>query len=167
MVVQKSAKILLYLIVCTTCLHSQVKEIDKRLSTGELDMTFPSIYFKNNSTNYAEMPYTVDSCFKYVAVHIKYLNDLIVWRDSSETDQLTYNRIKKLRAELSKYTPQNLNIRSMGKSQKISQRTIYTGTTATQIQYLLSLNSVFDVSGAIRKKKKCHCFICRLEGKCR
>lgn len=130
-------------------------------------MTFPSIYFKNNSTDYAVMPYTVDSCFKYIAGHIKYLNDLNVWRDSSEVEPLTHKRIKKIRADLSKYTSTNLNIRSMGDAQKISQRTIYTGTNASQIQYLLSLNSVFDVSGAIRKKKKCHCFICRLQGKCR
>jgi hypothetical protein len=165
MVIQKRAKILLFLIVCTTCLRSQVNEIDNRLNSGELSMTFPSIYFKNNSTDYAKMPYTADSCLKYMAVNIKNLNSLNLWRDSAETDQLAYARIKKLRADLKRYTPSELNIRSMGKAQKISRRTIYTGTDSTQIQYLLSLNSVFDVSGAIKKKKKkYHCFMCFITG---
>ena len=162
---QRMTKILLLLIVCTSYIRAQVNEIDNRLSTGELDMTFPSIYFKNNSTDYAEMPYTADSCFKYMALHIKHLNSLNLWRDSSETDQLAYTRIKKLRTDLNKYTTAKLNIRSMGKAQKISRRTIYTGTDDAKIQYLLSLNSVFDVSGAIRKKKKkYHCFMCFITG---
>ena len=162
---QRTTKILLVIIVCTTCLRAQVNEIHNRLSTGDLNMTFPSIYFKNNSTEYAQMPYTVDSCFKYMALHIKNLNSLNLWRDSSETEQLAHTRIKILRTDLNKYTTVKLNIRSMGKAQKISHRTIYTGTDSTQIQYLLSLNSVFDVSGAIKKKKKTyHCFICFVTG---
>ena len=155
---QRRATILLILLVCTSRLLAQGPEIDNRLKSGELDMTFPSIYFKHNSTDYAEMPYTADSCFKYIASRMEYLNSLAVWRDSSETDQLTNKRILKLRTDLNKYTKAKPNIQSMGKAQKISQRTIYSGTDSTQIQYLLSLNSVFDVSGAvnpvIRKKKK-------------
>jgi len=148
-------------------LRGQSSDVETRIKNGELQMSFPSIYFKNNSIDYAEMPYTVDSCFKYIAEHIKYLNSLNVWRDSSETDQLTYKRIKKLRSDLDKYTQAQLNIKSIGNSQKISQRTIRSGKDMAQIEYLRSLNSVFDVSGAIRKKKKCHCFICRLQGKCK
>ena len=49
----------------------------------ELKMTYPSIYFVLNSTEYAVMPYTVDSCFKYIAANIKYLNSIVIWRDSS------------------------------------------------------------------------------------
>ena len=147
-------KILLILLVCTSRLLAQGPEIDNRLKSGELDMTFPSIYFKHNSLDYAEMPYSVDSCFKYIAAKIEYLNSLVVWRDSSETDQLTYKRIQKLRAGLNKYTKVKPNIVSMGKAQKISQRTIYTDTDSAQIQYLLSLNSVFDVSGTRLPNKK-------------
>jgi hypothetical protein len=144
-------------------LNSQSSDVETRINNGELKMTFPSIYFKNGSTDYAGMPYTTDSCFKYIADHVKFLNDLNVWRDSSETDQLTYLRIKKLRADLNKYTSAKLNIRSIGNAQKISRRTIYSGTDSSQIRYLLSLNSVFDVSGSIRKRKKYHCLICRIQ----
>ena len=64
-------------------LRGQEAEID-RLIRGELRMTFPSIYFQHNSTEYAAMPYTVDSCFKYVALHFKeYANSLTIWRDSA------------------------------------------------------------------------------------
>jgi hypothetical protein len=153
MVQQRKAKIILTLLVCTTWLHAQEKKFEDRINSG-LKMNFPSIYFKHNSTDYAEMPYAVDSCFKYIADHIKYLNDLTIWRDSIEVDQLAYKRIKKLRADLSKYTLSTLNIQSMGDAQKISQHTIYTATDPEQIQYLLALNSVFDVSGAIRTKRK-------------
>ncbi len=60
-------------------------------------MTFPGIYFKHNSTDYADMPYTVDSCLGYTATHIKDINDFVIWRDSLETEKLTNRRIKKLR----------------------------------------------------------------------
>ncbi|MDP2386348.1 MAG: hypothetical protein Q8M29_08245 [Bacteroidota bacterium] len=146
---QKKVIQVFILLIVTTGLRAQVTEID-RLIKGELNMTFPGIYFKNNSVDYAVMPYTVDSCFKYIAIHIRDINSLVIWRDSSETEQLTTKRIKKLKTDLNKYTPSGkINILSMGKAQKISQRTIAKGADSVQIHYLLSLNSVFDVSGVI------------------
>ena len=146
---QRITKLLLILLVATSGLHCQVTEID-RLIKGELQMTFPSIYFKTNSVGYAAMPYTVDSCFKYIAIHINDINSLVIWRDSSETEQLTTKRIKKLKTGLHKYTPSGkITILSMGKAQKISQQTIQMAADSVQIHYLLSLNSVFDVSGVI------------------
>jgi hypothetical protein len=140
----KKVKIVLILLVCTTCLRAQVKEMD----SGELKMTFPSIYFKHNSTDYATMPYTVDSCFKYIAFHFKdNINSLVIWRDSAETEELTYKRIKKLKIGLNKYKPSGkIEIYSMGKEQKISRHTINMSLNPTEIQYLLTLNSVFDFS---------------------
>lgn len=147
-------KILSSFLLLTTTLSAQNPEVEKLLE-GELKMTYPSIYFVHNSTDYAEMGYTVDSCFKYIASHIKYLNSIVIWRDSSETEQLTGARIKKLKLDINKYIPsRNVDIESMEDLQKISQRTINKATTDKQRQYLLSFNSVLDVSGAIRKRKK-------------
>lgn len=149
----KSTTRLIFLLLTTT-LHAQNPEVEKLLE-GELKMTYPSIYFVHNSTEYAEMGYTVDSCFKYIAGHIKYLNSIVIWRDSSETEQLTGARIKKLKLDINKYVAsRNVDIESMEGLQKISQRTINKATTDKQRQYLLSFNSVLDVSGAIRKRKK-------------
>ncbi len=97
-------------------------------------MTFPSIYFKYKSIDYTKMPYITDSCFKYIALNIADINDLVIWRDSSETDKLTSQRIKKLKTGLSKHKEtQNVFIESMGKAQKISQRTIDITTNKSQI----------------------------------
>ena len=111
-------------------------------------MTFPSIYFKTNSTDYATMPYTVDSCFRYIALYFEdNINSLVIWKDSTETEELTNKRIKKLKVGLNKYVNTGkINIRSMGSEQKISRRTINMTSDSTKIKYLLSLNSVFDGS---------------------
>jgi hypothetical protein len=139
-------KLIFLFLVVSTWLFAQNKETD-RLIKGELKMTFPSIYFKHKSTDYATMPYAVDSCYKYIALHIKDINDYVIWRDSLETDQLTKKRIKKLKTGLNQYTPSlNIYIESMGKEQKISRATINLTNDNQQIQYLLSLNSVFDIS---------------------
>ncbi|HWY38801.1 MAG TPA: hypothetical protein VNY73_09600 [Bacteroidia bacterium] len=144
---QRTAKLLLTLLVIATGLHGQDTDIDL-LIKGELRMTFPSVYFKHNSTDYATMPYTVDSCFKYVALHFEdYMNSLVIWRDSNETEKLTNRRIKKLRVSLKKYIRSGkIEINSMRNEQKISQRTINMTSDSTKIKYLLSLNSVFDIS---------------------
>jgi hypothetical protein len=159
---QRIVKILLIFLVCSLSLYGQKNRIQP-----ELSMTYPNIYFKHNSLEYAAMPYTVDSCFKYIAVNIKNLYSLDIYRDSAETDQLTNKRIKKLNTDMHKYLSLGrLNIKPAGKAQKFSQLTIYNGSDSTQIQYLLSLNSVFDVSASLMKKKvklkkfkkkKCHC----------
>lgn len=136
-------------LVCSLCLNAQTAEID-RLVDSEFKMTFPSIYFKNNSTEYSAMPYTVDSCFKYIAKNKKNLNSYPMWRDSTETEQLTKNRIKKLRTDLNKFTPSSkIHFDNMGEVQKVSRHTIDKSLSPEQIQYLLSLNSVLDISGTI------------------
>lgn len=145
---------IIFFLLLTTTLRAQNPEVE-RLMSMELKMTYPSIYFVHNSTEYAVMPYTVDSCFKYIASHIKYLNSIVIWRDSSETETLTGARIRKLKLDINKYiASRNVKIKSMENEQKLSQRTIKMGTTEKQTQYLLSFNSVLDVSGAIRKRKK-------------
>lgn len=107
-------------------------------------MTFPSIYFKHNSTEYADMPYPVDSCFIFIQKNIKDIKSYVVWRDSGETEQLSGQRVKRIRAGLNKYTKAQIKVLSMGKEQKISRYTI-NKNAKEQRQYLLSLNSVFDV----------------------
>ncbi len=147
-------KIFFFLLFLSNTLNAQNPEVEKLLE-GELKMTYPSIYFKHNSEEYAVMPYTVDSCFKYIASHLKYLNSIIIWRDSAETEFLTNVRIKKLQHDLDKYSQFGyVDIKSMGDAQKISQRTIKKATTDFQLQQLLSFNSVLDVSGAVRHRKK-------------
>lgn len=132
--------------------YGQQSETD-RLMQSELKMTFPSIYFKHNSTDYASMPYTVDSCFKFIAANIKNLNSYPVWRDTLEKERLTYTRIQKIKTDLNKYvTSKQIHFQSMGTSQKISRKTIETSTNEKQRQYLLSLNSVLDLSGMISNK---------------
>jgi hypothetical protein len=151
---QQTIKLFLILIVLSTSFNAQNTEIN-RLVKSELEMTFPSIYFKNNSTDYAKMPYTVDSCLKYIAENLDDIVSYTIWRDSNETDQLTKSRIKKIKANLKKYTPGwQIEIQSMGKEQKISRRTIDKGADKKQIQYLLSLNSVLDISKTAGAKKK-------------
>jgi hypothetical protein len=134
------------LLFLSTKLIGQGSEIKVRIDVGELKMTFPSIYFKHNSTEYAEMPYTVDSCFKHIATNIKDVTGKPIWRDSAETEQLTSKRIKKIKTDLSKYTSKKLAIESMKTKQKISRRTINIGVDSEQVDYLLSLNSVFDIA---------------------
>ena len=110
-------------------------------------MTFPSIYFKHNSADYASMPYSVDSCFRYIAANFDDIVSYTIWRDSLETDALSKRRIKKLKTDLNRFTPAGqVEIQSMGKEQKISRYTINKGKDKKQIQYLLSLNSVLDIS---------------------
>lgn len=140
-------KLLALLFFIVSALRAQETEID-RLIRGELKMTFPSIYFKHNSTEYAAMPYTVDSCFKYLALHFKdNFNSLVIWRDSTETEGLTNERIEKLKQGLRKYIPSGkIEIHSMGDAQKISRRTINMTSDSSKVDYLLSLNSVFDIS---------------------
>jgi hypothetical protein len=141
------------LLLIATGLQAQEGEAG-RLIAGELKMSFPSIYFKHNSTDYAGMPYTADSCFKYIANHFdKNINSLVIWRDSTETEDLTRKRIKKLKAGLAKYIRTNKpEIHSMGGQQKISRQTIAMTTDSLKISYLLSLNSVFDFSKTLLPK---------------
>lgn len=111
-------------------------------------MTFPSVYFNNHSSEYTPMPYSIDSCFKYIATKLKDINSLVIWRDSTETEELTKKRIKKLKKGLDKYcSSEQLEIHSMGKEQKISRHTINKSLDKERVHYLLSLNSVFEVSG--------------------
>lgn len=127
--------------------RGQEAEIDRRIA-NELKMTFPGIYFKHNSVDFATMPYSVDSCFKYVALNFdKSVNSLVIWRDSSETEALTNKRIVRLKTGLRKYMRDNtIVIQSMGNNQKVSRQTIGLTSDKTRIEYLLSLNSVFDIS---------------------
>ena len=146
------AKLILLFLFVSLPIFGQDTEPEKDLA-GEFKMTFPSIYFKHNSEEYAKMPYTVDSCLKYIAENIKDLNSYPIWRDSIEKEQLTHMRMKKLRSDLSKYTHSGkVNFQSMGPAQKISRQTIKKSINDQQAQYLLSLNSVLDVSGAIYNK---------------
>ena len=151
---QTVAKLVLTLLFISPTLRGQSTEIQTRIDNGELKMTFPSVYFEHNSTEYSTMPYTVDSCFKYIAFHIKDINDLVIWRDSLETEKLTNQRIKKLKTALSKYKVTGIYIESMGKEQKISRRTIETTTDSTQNKYLLTLNSVFEIAKTRLQNKK-------------
>ncbi len=147
-----TTKILSILLFVAAEFFGQNTEIEKLLE-GELKMTFPSIYFKHNSAEYATMPYSVDSCFKYIATNIKNLNSYSIWKDSLEKERLTYIRMKKLKKDLHKYVPSNkINFQSMGTAQKISRQTIEKSIDDKQIQYLLSLNAVLDVSGALKNK---------------
>jgi hypothetical protein len=88
-------------------------------------MEFPNIYFKLNSTDYADMPYKVDSCFKMMVKHINIdsvHNNIYLFfrRDSSETDQLTEKRIVKLKQDLNKFKiTSKIYFKNSGTSQKI------------------------------------------------
>jgi len=143
---QTFAKLTILLFIATG-LQGQDSEID-RLIESELKMTFPSIYFKHQSTDYATMPYTVDSCFKYIALHFDDNNNsLVIWRDSNETKELTNKRIKKLKMSLNKrIRDKSIEIHSMGNQQKISWQTMKMTSDSAKIKYLWSLNSVFDIS---------------------
>lgn len=131
----------------TTCTRGQDSEVD-RLINGELKMTFPGIHFKYKSTDYAPMPYSVDSCLKYIASRFdENINSLVLWRDSSETDELTSRRIEKLTPALKRYLhTREFEIHPAGNEQKVSRQTIKMTADSSKIKYLLSLNSVFDIS---------------------
>lgn len=142
---KKACKILFLLLITVFTSYSQKKEIDK-LAEGELKMTFPSVYFKNNSTEYAEMPQKADSILRFLAAHKKEIKSYVIWRDSTETEELTKKRIEKLKRSLAAYKSGGINIQSMGNAQKISRYTINKAEDFGQNQYLLSLNSVFEVA---------------------
>jgi len=143
----KIAKLIIISLLAIAGLHAQEAETD-RLIEGELKMNFPGIYFKHNSADYAVMPYSVDSCFKYIALNFdESINSLVIWRDSSETEILANKRIQKLKLALKKYIKNNkTDIYSMGDQQKVSRYTIRQTNNNNKINYLLSLNSVFEVS---------------------
>lgn len=145
---------ILVFLIFSTKLLCQNSEID-RLITGEFKMTFPSIYFKHNSPDYAAMPYTADSCFKYMALNFNNtINSLVIWRDSAETEVLTNKRIQKLKLGLKKYIKNTkTEIYSMGNEQKISRHTIKQTADKSKVSYLLSLNSVFEISKTRVNKK--------------
>jgi hypothetical protein len=140
-------KLIPVLLFLSMKLQGQGTETDRRIQS-EFKMTFPSIYFKHKSTDYTKMPYTADSCFKYIAFHFdESVNSLVIWQDSAETDALTTKRIKKLKAALHTFIPSgNFEIYPMGKEQKISRHTISNTFKGDQRDYALSLNSVFDIS---------------------
>jgi len=144
---QTLTKLTIVLFFLSIRLHGQESEID-RLIQSELKMTFPSIHFKRNSTDYTSMPYSVDSCFKYIAIHFdESINSLVIWRDSTEAESLTIKRVKKLKSTLNKYLRnEEFEIYSMGDEQKVSRRTINMTADSSKIKYLLTLNSVFDIS---------------------
>ncbi len=139
-------KITIILLCITTGLRGQDLEID-RLIQNEFKMAFPSIHFKPNSTDFASMPYKTDSCFKHIALNYnKDINSLVIWRDSAETEALTSKRIRKLQVELRKYIKTGtIEIYSMGQEQKVSRRTVNMTSDKAKIEYLLTLNSVFDI----------------------
>lgn len=160
---QQATKFLFIFFIVAKGLCAQNTEIDG-LIKSELKMTFPRIYFKNNLIEYEAMPYTVDSCFKYIAANLKDIRSFVIWRDSSESEQLSTRRIQKLKADLNKYTPSaKIYIESMKGAQKISQLTIKKSSSIEQTRYLLSLNAVFDVytTGTLPEKqvgKKSHIY---------
>ncbi len=127
--------------------YGQEPQID-RLIKSELKMTFPSIYFKHLSLEFAEMPYSVDSCCRYIGSHFEQsLNSLVIWRDSLENEDLTNKRIKKIKPLLRKYLKsKEIEICSMRHEQKISRKTIGLTHDSLKINYLLTLNSVLDFS---------------------
>lgn len=148
----KKLTIILFL---STRLHGQDAEID-RLIKSELKMTFPSIHFKHKSTDYAPMPYSTDSCFKFIANHFKdNINGLVIWRDTLEKEELTNKRISILKADLRKYIKNGkIEIQSMDGAQKVSRQIITMTSDSTKIKYLLTLNSVFDISKTRSPKDK-------------
>jgi predicted transglutaminase-like cysteine proteinase len=116
-------------------------------------MEFPNIYFKLNSTDYAEMPYKVDSCFKFI------INDLskdplynkielAIWRDSCETEQLTKRRIKKIKNELSKFNVENkFEFKDSGSWQKYANAWKLKDDKKGDInRYILTLGSMLEVT---------------------
>ncbi len=139
-------KLTVLLFCVSTRLQAQEPEVD-RLIQNEFKMTFPSIYFKHQSSEYATMPYTADSCFKHLAMHFKdEVSSLVMWRDSAETEELTLKRIGKIKRALAKYVDAEPDIHSMGAQQKISRETMRKTSDKLNKEYLLSLNSVLDLS---------------------
>lgn len=150
----KRCKLLQVLLIFTTFLSAQENEID-RLIANEFKMTFPSIYFKNKSTEYAHMPYSVDSCIKHIASNFnKSTNSLVMWRDSLETEALTLKRIQKIKSTLKKQLKTSkIEIFSMNTEQKITRYTIKKTKDTIKTKYLLTLNSVFEISKCIINAK--------------
>lgn len=147
LLVAKPNTLILILISLSTFFKAQESEID-RLIASEFKMTFPSIYFKHNSTEYASMPYSVDSCINYITSNFdKSINSLVMWRDSAETEGLAFKRIQKIKLILKKQLKTNtLEVFSMGGEQKIARFTINKTSDKTKTNYLLTLNSVFEIS---------------------
>ncbi|HXU27157.1 MAG TPA: hypothetical protein VN698_07985 [Bacteroidia bacterium] len=145
---QQATKFFFLLFIITKTICAQDAEING------LKMSYPRVYFKTGSTDYAPMPYSADSCFKYIAANIKDIKSFVIWRDSSESEQLSTQRIKKLKADLHKYTPAKIYIESMKAAQRVLQSSINKSNSAEQRQYLLSLNSVFDVYTTATIKNK-------------
>ena len=151
---RKLNNLTIILLFISSIIRGQDSEID-RLIAGELKMTFPSIYFKHKSADYAPMPYSVDSCFKYIASRFdENINSLVIWRDTAESEDLTIKRIKKLKSKLKiNIKTKEFEIYSMSNEQKVSRHTIKITSDSTKINYLLALNSVFDISKTRRPVK--------------
>jgi hypothetical protein len=138
----KNRFIFLFILSTSLNLYSQPPEI-----SDELKMTFPSIYFKNNSVEYAEMPYTTDSCFKYITGHKKEVGYMVVWHDPGEPDVIAIERLDKVKNEIAKYHPEGkIHFVIMSEESKLSKETIEKARTPEEKKYLLALNSVIDYS---------------------
>src|SRR5579872_2280780 len=90
-------KILFLILISVSVFRGQSKQ----------QMTFPNIYFKLNSADYAKMPYTIDSCLKFLIKNIKAkgIPSFIMFRDTIETELLLKRRIKRFKNDLNKYMP--------------------------------------------------------------
>lgn len=133
--------------VCSIQLEAQSAAVGKRVDAGELQMDFPGIYFRHNSTEYAPMPYRVDSCLRYLIQHYDDIRSFVMWRDSSESEKLSADRISKIEADLQALKfHKTFRTRSMGNAQKVSYYTIRQCNSVAEADRLLSLNSVFEIA---------------------
>jgi hypothetical protein len=139
---------------------SQISEMTQ--NGNSLKMIYPSIYFKHRSTEYAAMPYTVDSCYEYIAAHIDDINDFVIWRDTLESEKLSRKRIRIIKSALNEFKGVGgIFISSMEDNQKISRATIESSNDSGKIEYLMTLNSVFEISQTTKaenNKVKSHLF---------
>jgi hypothetical protein len=139
-----------------TVIHFDIAQYDQKLSdvtsSNQQDafiMTYPNIYFKLNSTEYAKMPYSVDSVFKCIVTGIKNKGtlSLSIWRDSVETEQLSKKRIIKFKHDLNKYIDSDkIIIQLCPYSWQSTAEVLKKGQNpAMYKEYILTLSSMIEV----------------------
>ena len=132
----RTFKILFLILISVTSLRGQ----------SDQQMTFPNIYFKLNTADYAKMPYTVDSCLKFLVNNIKAKGEpnLAMFRDTVETDLLCKRRIKRFKYDLNKYmAADNLKIFIV----PVSWQTVYEQAKKSppNKMYLSSLGAMLQI----------------------
>jgi hypothetical protein len=112
-----------------------------------------NIYFKINSTKYINKRSSLDSIFKFISANIGH-EALSIYKDESETDELTDRRIIKIKHDLLKYTNKDVKIRKAGTWQNYAKNTYSKYISAIRIMLEVVERPIMAFDGSLPPVKE-------------